>query len=60
MVISEKENNKNNSQILSESDKININNMMKKFSIKEIVSFINENRKNFKKINIQLLSKIKK
>ena len=50
VVISEKENDKKNSQILSESDKISISNMMKKFSIKEVVNFMSENRKISKKL----------
>ena len=59
VVISEKENNKNNSEKLSESDKININNMMKKFSIKEIVSFMSENRKISKKLIYNYCLKLK-
>ena len=40
IVISEKKINKKNSHILNESDKRNINKMIKKFSIKEITNFI--------------------
>ena len=59
MVISEKENDKKSSQILSESDKISISKMMKKLSIKEVVSFINENRKISKKLIYNYCLKIK-
>jgi len=44
VVISEKKDDKNTSQELSESDKVIINKMIKKLSVKEIVSFINHNR----------------
>ena len=44
IVISEKKNNKNTSQKLSESDKVIINKMIKKLSLKEITSFISYNR----------------
>jgi len=50
VVISEKENDKKNSQILSESDKTSISKMMRKLSIKEVVSFMSENRKISKKL----------
>ncbi|MBD1164270.1 16S rRNA (cytidine(1402)-2'-O)-methyltransferase [Pelagibacterales bacterium SAG-MED13] len=43
IVISEKKINKKNSHILNESDKRNINKMIKKFSIKEITNFIGQN-----------------
>ena len=43
IVISEKKDNKNTSQELSESDKNNIKKMINKFSIKEIINFINQN-----------------
>ena len=49
VVISEKKDDKNTSQELSESDKVIINKMIKKLSIKEIVSFINHNRSISKK-----------
>ena len=45
VVISEKNNTKNASQELSESDKVLINKMIKKLSIKEITSFFSHNRK---------------
>ncbi len=44
MVISEKKNDKNTSQVLSESDKNIINKMINKLSVKEITNFINQNR----------------
>ena len=50
IVISEKKEDKKISQILSESDKRIINNMINKLSIKEISSIINENKKIPKKI----------
>ena len=50
IVISEKNEDKKNSQILSESDKRIINNMINKLSIKEISSIINENNKIPKKV----------
>ena len=59
VVISEKENDKKSSQILSESDKISISKMIKKLSIKEVVSFINENRKISKKLIYNYCLKIK-
>jgi len=49
IVISEKYENKKNSQKLSESDKININKMINKLSIKEITSLISSNNKISKK-----------
>jgi 16S rRNA (cytidine1402-2'-O)-methyltransferase len=45
IVISEKKNNKIYSQILSESDKLLINKMINKFSVKEITNIISLNRK---------------
>ena len=50
IVISEKKEDKKVSQILSESDKRIINNMINKLSIKEISSIINENKKIPKKV----------
>ena len=50
IVISEKKEDKKISQILSESDKRIINNMINKLSIKEISSIINENNKISKKV----------
>ena len=50
IVISEKKEDKKISQILSESDKRIINNMINKLSIKEISSIINENNKIPKKV----------
>ena len=43
IVISEKKDDKNTSQVLSESDKSNIEQMINKLSIKEITSFISQN-----------------
>ena len=59
VIISEKGNNKKNPQILSESDKVNIKKMMKKLSIKEVVSFMSENRKVSKKLIYNFCLKIK-
>ncbi len=44
IVISEKKNDKNTSQILSESDKNIISKMINKISVKEITNLINQNR----------------
>ena len=44
VVISEKKNDKNSSQELSESDKILINKMIKKLSVKEITDLISQNK----------------
>jgi len=44
IVISEKKNVKNSSQVLSESDKNIIEKMINKLSVKEITNFINQNR----------------
>jgi len=44
IVISEKKNDKNSSQELSESDKILINKMIKKLSVKEITDLISQNK----------------
>jgi 16S rRNA (cytidine1402-2'-O)-methyltransferase len=44
IVISEKKNNKNTSQGLSESDKNNIKQVINKLSIKEIISFMSQNK----------------
>ena len=49
IVISEKKLEKNNSQILDESDKRNINTMINKLSIKEIVNLVSQNSKVSKK-----------
>ncbi|MDC1154883.1 hypothetical protein OAT07_01520 [Candidatus Pelagibacter sp.] len=49
IVISEQQNNKKNSQLLSESDKKMISQMMKKLSIKEISNLISRNNKVSKK-----------
>ena len=59
VIISEKGNNKKNPQILSESDKVNIKKMIKKLSIKEVVSFVSENRKVSKKLIYNFCLKIK-
>jgi 16S rRNA (cytidine1402-2'-O)-methyltransferase len=48
-VISEKNDDKNSSQDLSESDKSLINKMIKKLSIKEITDIISQNKKISKK-----------
>ena len=49
LVISETKNDKKTSQILSESDMINIKKMIKKFSIKEITNIISQNKNISKK-----------
>ena len=49
IVISEKKDDKNTSQVLNESDKIMIKKMINKLSVKEITSFINKNRNISKK-----------
>ena len=49
VIISEKKNDKNASQELSESDKVIINKMIKKLSLKEIVNLITYNRNISKK-----------
>ncbi len=59
VVISERDNTKKSSQILGESDKVNIKKMLKKFSIKEIVKFMSDNRKISKKIIYDYCLKIK-
>ena len=59
VIISEKGNNKKNPQILSESDRVNIKKMMKKLSIKEVVSFVSENRNVSKKLIYNFCLKIK-
>tara|TARA_B100001287_G_scaffold269956_1_gene268026 strand:- start:215 stop:1069 length:855 start_codon:yes stop_codon:yes gene_type:complete len=59
IVISEK-NKKKTSQELSESDKRIIKKMINKFSIKEIINFINQNNKISKKIIYDFCLKIKK
>ena len=50
IVISEKKNDKKNSDFLNESDKRNIKKMINKLSVKEIISIINKDRKIPKKI----------
>ena len=50
IVISEKKNNKKDSDFLSESDKRNIKKMINKLSVKEIIGIINKDRKIPKKI----------
>ena len=59
IVISEKESDKKSSQILSESDKVNIKKMIKKLSVKEIVSVIGESKKIPKKIIYDYCLKLK-
>mgnify|MGYP003977063581 FL=1 len=49
VIISEKKEDKNTSQELSESDKVVINKMINKLSVKEITTFINQNRNISKK-----------
>ena len=49
VVISEKKNNKIYSQELNESDKIMINKMIKKLSVKEITDLISQNKSISKK-----------
>ena len=59
IVISEKNDDKNSSQDLSESDKNLINRMIKKFSIKEITDIISQNKKISKKIIYNYCLKLK-
>jgi 16S rRNA (cytidine1402-2'-O)-methyltransferase len=59
IIISEKENYKNISQRLNESDKVIINKMINKFSIKEITNFIMQNRDISKKEIYNYCLKIK-
>ena len=59
VVISEKESDKKSSQILSESDKVNIKKMIKKLSVKEIVSVVSESKKISKKIIYDYCLKLK-
>jgi len=60
VVISEKKNNKKSSKILSESDKRNIETMINKLSIKEIINLISQNNKISKKIIYNYCLKLKK
>ena len=59
VVISEKFNNKKNSQILSESDKVNIKKMINKLSIKEIVNLISSNNQISRKTIYDFCLKLK-
>tara|TARA_B100001057_G_scaffold314604_1_gene314694 strand:+ start:840 stop:1703 length:864 start_codon:yes stop_codon:yes gene_type:complete len=59
IVISEKLNDNNASQELSESDKVLINKMIKKLSIKEIINLISNNRTISKKIIYNYCLKLK-
>jgi len=59
IVISEKKSDKKSSQILSESDKVNIKKMIKKLSVKGIVSIISESKKIPKKIIYDYCLKLK-
>ena len=59
LVISEKKKIKNSSLLLSESDKNNIKKMIKKLSIKEIVSLISQNNNIPKKKIYDFCLKIK-
>ena len=52
LVISEKKNNKKDNYILKESDKIIIDKMINKLSVKEIVNLISQNNKISKKKNL--------
>ena len=49
IVLSEKKNDKKESQVLSESDKINIGKMINKLTTKEITNFVSQNSKASKK-----------
>ena len=60
VVISEKKKNKKSSKILSESDKRNIETMINKLSIKEIINLISQNNKISKKIIYNYCLKLKK
>ena len=60
IVISEKKINKNNSQKLSESDKVIIKKMIKKLSVKEITILISQNKNITKKEIYNYCLKIKK
>ena len=59
VVISEKLNDKKNSQILSESDKVNIKKMINKLSIKEIVNLVSSNSQVSKKTIYNFCLKLK-
>ena len=59
IVISEKKNSKNNSHLLSESDKMNIRKMINTLSVKEITKLINQNSKVSKKEIYNYCLKIK-
>ncbi|MBD1137244.1 16S rRNA (cytidine(1402)-2'-O)-methyltransferase [Pelagibacterales bacterium SAG-MED43] len=59
IVLSEKQFNKNTSQILSESDKKNIKTMINKLSTKEITEIINQNRNVSKKKIYEYCLKLK-
>ena len=59
IVISEKKIDKKSSHLLSESDKININKMINKLSVKEIVNLISQNKKTSKKEIYNYCLKIK-
>ena len=60
VVISEKKKNKKSSKILSESDKRNIETMINKLSIKEIINLISQNNKISKKEIYNYCLKLKK
>ena len=59
VVISEKKNDKNKSNILDESDKKNIKKMLKKLSIKDICNLISEKKNISKKVVYNFCLKIK-
>ena len=59
IVISEKKNFKNNSQLLSESDKMNIRKMINTLSVKEITKLISQNSKISKRAIYNYCLKVK-
>ena len=59
IVISEKKNDKNHSQELSESDKNNIKKMINKLTIKDITEIISQNKDNAKREIYNYCLKIK-
>ncbi len=59
IVLSEKKNNKKNSQYLSESDKLNISKMINKLTLKEITNLFSQNTKISKKEIYEYCLKLK-
>ena len=59
IVLSEKKNNKKNSQNLSESDKLNISKMINKLTLKEITNLFSQNTKISKKEIYEYCLKLK-